>query len=181
MRFVQKRTISGLCLALALQLGVLGAAGSKDMSPMHQGLHEWPVAGGKVMAVVGSYQDTLTYRRSYSFYFKAKDQEEWNQVPLVRTSDDVDFAPVSAGAGDDTVADGIVVAQGTNVYFVFADKRAAKGGTAVTWFKFVESDDAHPDDPGYYWKPVFTRTYPKSSKQTIEDVLNKESTLKPGK
>jgi hypothetical protein len=181
MLFAQHKILSGLFLALALQLGAHGAAWSKDVFPMHQGLHEWPVASGKIMAVVGTYQDSTTFRRSYNFYFKAKDQDQWNQVPVVRTSDDVDFSPESAGAGDNTIADGIVVAQGANVYFVFADKRPGKGATAVTWYKFVESDNAHPDDPGYYFKPVFTRSYAKNSKQTIDEVLAKESTLKPAK
>jgi hypothetical protein len=99
----------------------------------------------------------------------------------VCTSDDVDFAPESAGAGDDTIADGIVVAQGQNLYFVYADKRSGKGATTVTWYRFVTSDSAHPDDPGYYFRPVFTRNYARNSKQTIDDVLVKESTLKPVK
>jgi len=181
MPFTPQKVFSTLCLAFALYLGAHGAAWSKEVFPMQQGLHEWPVPGGKVMVVVGTYQDTVTFRRSYNFYFKAKDQEAWNQVPLVRTADDIDFSPESAGAGDSTIADGIVVSQGSNVYFVYADKRPAKGATAVTWFKFIQSDNAHPDDPVYYFKPVFTRNYPKNSKQAIDDVLVKESTLKPVK
>lgn len=181
MLFTQKKTLTTLCLAFALQLAAHGSAWSKDVFPMHQGMHEWPVAGGKVTAVVGMYQDSTTFRRSYNFFFKSKDQEAWNQVPLVRASDDVDFAPESAGAGDDTIADGIVVAQGQNLYFVYADKRPGKGATTVTWYRFVTSDSAHPDDPGYYFRPVFTRNYARNSKQTIDDVLVKESTLKPVK
>lgn len=173
----QKRIFTTFFLALALH----SAAWSKDIFPMRQGLHEWPVPSGKMMAVVGTYQDTTTFRRSYAFYFKAKDQEEWNQVPLARTSNDMDFSPESAGSGDDTIADGVIMTQAPNLYFVYADKRAGKGAIAVTWFKFTQSDSAHPDDPGYYFKPVFTRNYAKNSKQTIGEVLVKEATLKPAK
>lgn len=181
MLFTHKKIFSTFCLAFALQLGAHGAAWCRDGIPMHQGIHEWPVAGGKVIAVVGTYQDTVTFRRNYSFYFKAKDQAEWNQVPLVRSPDDVEFSAESAGAGDNTIADGIVVAQGQNVYFVFADKRSDKGAITVTWYKFIASDNAHPDDPGYYFKPAFTRSYPKNSKQAVDELLFKESTLRPVK
>jgi hypothetical protein len=186
MRNTRPNTFLTLCLLFALQLGIGAAALAKDVFPMQQGLHEWPAAGGKLILVVGTYQDTLSFRRSYGFYFKVKDQEEWNQVPLLRNGEGSDFAPVSASAGDVTMADGIVTSQGGNVYFIYADKRPAKGindkgDTIVTWFKFVESDNDHPDDPGYYLKPVFMRTYAKSGKLKIEDILTKESTLKPAK
>jgi hypothetical protein len=186
MRLTKQYTIFALCLLLGLQLGSGTSALASDVFPMKQGLHEWPVANGKLILVAGTYQDVQSFRRSYNFYFKARDQEEWNQVPLYGKTIGINFAPESSGAGDSTIADGIVSAQGGNVYFIFADKRTAggapdKGATIVTWFRFVESDDKHPYDPAYYLKPVFTRTYAKSANLEIEDVLNKESTLRPVK
>lgn len=68
MLFMQNKTLTTVCLAFALQLAAQGSAWSKDVFPMHQGMHEWPVAGGKVTAVVGTYQDTTTFRRSYNFF-----------------------------------------------------------------------------------------------------------------
>jgi hypothetical protein len=181
MLFTHKRIFFTVCLAVTIQLGAHNTAWCRDVFPMRQGIHEWPVVGGKVIAVVGTYRDTMTFRRIYSFYFKAKDLGEWNQVPLLRSTDDVDFTAESAGTGDNTIADGIVVAQGQNVYFVFADKCPDKGATKVTWYKFVAADDAHPDAPGYYFQPTFARTYPKNSIQTVDEVLFRESNLRPAK
>jgi hypothetical protein len=177
-----------ICLFILLHFvaGLTQSALAKDVFPMSQGLHEWQVPTGKVILIVGTYQDTTTFKRSYSFYFQAKNSTDWNQVPILRKQNDLQFEWSSANGGDVTLADGIVSAQASGVYFIRADKRAdngwyEKGESVVTWFKFSESDNDHPDDPPYLLKPVFTRHYSKALNLSVEDILNKESALKPAK
>lgn len=181
MRALLNNKLQAGAFLLALQLGLPAATWAKDVVPMTQGLHTWPVTSGKLMAIVSTYQDTTTFRRNYSFYFKANGREEWDQVPVIRKREDVDFSPASAGAGDDTTADGIVVAQGASIYWVYAEQREARGATIVTWFQLVEPDDAHPDDPAHAFRPVVTRSYARNGKQTLAALLVKESSLKPAK
>lgn len=159
---------------------------AKELFPMQQGLHEWNLSNGKMMLIVGTYQDSTTFKRSYSFYFRAKNDDAWNQVPLIKKSDDVAFTWTSTNGADVTLADGIVSFQGSNLYFIQAEKRAnagwhEKGDTTVTWFKFSDSDNEHPDDPPYAFKPIFSRNYTKLTNLKIDDILVKESTLKPTK
>jgi hypothetical protein len=175
-----------LYVVFYLSIGFAQNVLAKDVFPMAQGLHEWKLPAGKVILVVGTYQDTTTFKRSYNFYFQAKNSEAWNQVPILRKPDDLQFTWSSASGGDVTLADGIVSAQASGVYFIRADKRAdngwyEKGESVVTWFKFSEADNDHPDDPPYSLRPVFTRHYSKTLNLSVEDILNKESALKPVK
>jgi hypothetical protein len=177
-----------ICLLVILHFGAdfSQSAFAKDVFPMTQGLHEWQISSGKVILVVSTYQDSTTYKRNYNFYFQAKNSSDWNQVPIVRAQNDLQFTWSSVGGGDVTLADGIVSAQANGVYFVLADKRVGnglheKGESVVTWFKFSESDNDHPDDPPYFLKPVFTRNYSKTPNLSVENILNKEFALKPVK
>jgi hypothetical protein len=176
-RFLAAALIS---LTLALPL-----ASAKDVVPMHQGVHEWSTASGKLILVVGSYQDTLQFHRSYSFYFQAKGDDAWNQVPMVGKADGMQFSWESAHGADVLLADGIVVPRKEGTYFVVASKRSDNGyheagAASVTWYKFVESDGTNPDVPAYALQPVFTRAYPKV-KDGVEQVLAKEASLKPAR
>jgi hypothetical protein len=176
----QAKIAALFCLALALPL-----AFAKDVSPMRQGVHEWSSPSGKLILVVGSYQDTVQFRRSYSFYFQAKGDDTWNQVPIMGNADGMQFSWNSAHGADVTLADGVVVQRKEGTYFIVASKRSDKGyhdtGTATaTWYKFVEADGSNPDVPAYALQPVFTRAYP-MVKEGIEPVLTKETTLKPAR
>jgi hypothetical protein len=155
------------------------------MVPMHQGIHTWPTQSGKLILVVGSYQDTIHFRRSYSFYFQAKGNDDWNQVPVMGNADGMQFTWQSAHGADVTLADGVVVPRKEGTYFVVASKRSDKGyhdaGSATaTWYKFVESDGSNPDVPAYLLQPVFSRAYPKV-KEGVEQVLVKEALLNPAR
>jgi hypothetical protein len=94
-------------LACVLALG--GPASAANPYPLAQGLHQWPAAGGKLMLVVGTYQDSTTYRRTYSFYFKEGKDDAWNQVPVPMRTGYPRTTWDSAVSGDATLADGIVV------------------------------------------------------------------------
>jgi len=164
-----------------------GSAGAADPTPMPQGLHHWPVMGGKLMLVVGTYQDTVSYRRSYSFYFKEARDEAWNQVPVIRKKGEASFPWESASGGEVTIADGIVVPRADAVYFVVADKRIGRGSSyhdkgdiTATWNKLSQASDDETDGPAYRLQPVFARSY-RNSALTVEDVLAREAKLKPAK
>lgn len=177
-----KHTLAALACACALLAGHVHAA---DGYPMKQGLHQWNAGGGKLMLVVGTYQDTVTFRRTYSFYFKEAKAEDWNQVPVQGRKGGPSFTWDSATGGEVTLADGVVAQRADAVYFIVADKRAdrgyyEKGDIFVTWNKLTLSDDAHPDEAPYQFKPVFTRKYPGSA-STVDAILGRELTLQPRK
>lgn len=158
---------------------------AKDSFPMQQGLHQWPALNGKLILVVGTYQDSVTFRRTYSFYFKETEDEAWNQVPLLTKAGRPQFDWYSASGGDVTLADGLISSRSDGVYFIVADKRAdqgyyEKGDITVTWYKLIQAPEDRPDDPPYLFKPVFTRAYFKSA-STVEVILAKETALQPRK
>lgn len=176
---------------LALQTGMLSLAvacslvRAADVTPMHQGLHQWPALGGKLMLVVGTYQDTSTYRRSYTFYFKEAKGDTWYQTPLFNKKGLPEFEWNSGTGGETTLADGVVAARPDGVYFITADKKAdhgyeEKGTITVTWNKLVTDDKDHPDGPAYLFKRGFTRSYTNTS-LTVEAVLAREIKTGPSK
>ena len=174
--------------ALVCALGLLaGPAHGADTYPLTQGLHQWAASGGKLMLVVGTYQDSTTFHRSYSFYFKTADDDAWNLVSISMKDAAPRFTWDSASHGEFTLADGIVVQRSDGVYFVVADKPMAKGANypdkrdvVVTWYELTLADDDHPDDAPYQFKPAFRRSYPQSA-QTIDVILAREATLQPHK
>lgn len=179
-----------LALALVLMCSAASpiAAGvpAKPVLPMKQGSHEWSLPSGKLFLIIGSYQDVINFHRTYNFYFVANNNTDWHQVSIVRKAGEVASSMASASGGDITLRDGLAVKQGNSFYFIVADKRAdkgwaEKGDITATWFKFIESDDADPEGPAYVLKPVFSRTYSKSSDPNVEEVLGKEFLLKPSK
>ena len=175
------KIIAGLLAVLLLSASPQAA----EMPPMKDGLHQWPALGGKLMLVVGTYQDTVRFHRSYSFYFKEGKDEAWNQVAVIRKSGERAF-PWQSGVGADvTLADGIVVSRPGGLYFVVGDKRVDqsyhdKGDITVTWNKLAVDGDDDPDASPYRLAPVFTRTYPKSG-LTVEAVLAREAKLNPAR
>lgn len=171
---------AGLC-ALAFNGGIANAAAQTETVPMKQGLHQWSALKGKLMLVVGTYQDTTNFHRSYAFFFKDGKEEAWNQVPLKNKAGRLQLEWDSTSGAEVTLADGVVSSRNDGVYFIVADKRAnqgyqEQGDITVTWYKLVESGDDVPDEPAYQFKPVFTRTYPKSA-STVEAVLGRETSL----
>lgn len=170
---------------LVLVVAASSFAHAADVTPMHQGLHQWPALGGKLMLVVGTYQDTTAYRRSYTFYFKQAKSETWYQTPVFDKKGLPEFEWDSTSGGETTLADGVVVARPDGVYFITADKRAdrgyaERGDITVTWNKLVTDDKDYPDGPAYLFKPNFTRSYPKSA-LTVEAVLAREIKAEPRK
>jgi hypothetical protein len=160
-------------------------AHAADVTPMHQGLHQWPALGGQLMLVLGTYQDTVAYRRSYTFYFKEAKHETWYQTPVFNKKGLPEVEWDSASGGEITLADAVVAARPDGIYFITADKKAdqgyaEKGDITVTWHKLVTDDKDYADGPGYLFKPGFTRSYPKSS-LSVEAVLAREVQLAPKK
>lgn len=180
-----KIEIAASLTALALYSSAISATVPQESVPMKQGLHQWPALKGKLILVTGTYQDTTTFRRSYNFYYKDSKDEAWNQVPLRNKAGRIQLEWDSAIGGEVTLADGVVSPRNDAVYFIVADKRAdqgyaEKGDITVTWYKLAEAGDELPDGPAYYFKPEFTRSYPKSA-ATVESILNKEISLQPRK
>ena len=178
------RTAAAFC-AFALSSAPVLAAIPAGAIPMKQGLHQWPALKGKLMLVVGTFQDSTSFHRSYTFYFKDGKDEAWNQVPVRNKAGRAQFEWDSATGAEVTLADGVVLQRPEGMYFIVADKHAEqtyqdKGDIIVTWYKLIESGDDHPDDPAYQFKPEFTRSYPKSG-LTVEAILAKELALQPRK
>lgn len=153
--------------------------------PMSQGVHQWSTLNGKLLLVVGTYQDSTSFHHSYTFYFKEGKGEAWNQVVLKNRAGHPQFEWDSAVGADVTLADGVISPRGDAIYFIVADKRAdkgyyEKGDITVTWYKLILADDQHPDDPGYQLSQTFTRSYPNSS-STVEAILGRELSLQPHK
>lgn len=177
-----------IAAALVCALTLLaGPARGAEAYPMTQGLHQWPASGGKLMLVVGTYQDATTFRHSYSFYFKTANDDAWNQVAVPVKNGGPQFIWNSATHGEFTLADSVTVPRPDGVYFVVVEKPMTKGTNYVddrdasaTWYKLTIADDEHPDDLPYQLKPVFKRSYPKSA-QTVDAILAREATLQPHK
>jgi len=153
--------------------------------PMTQGLHQWPVSSGRVMLVVGTYQDGTAFHRNYAFYFKTSDYDDWNQVVIAEPGSEPRFTWDSATHGEYTLADGTVVVRDDAPYIVVASKPMTNAATyadrrdlVATWYKFSTSSD--PYDPPYTLKPTFKRKYPRSP-LTVEDILAHELKLQPRK
>ena len=178
------RTMALLVRIILLGLLSLPAFGA-DKYPLRQGLHEWPAFGGKLYLVVGTYQDSVAFRRTYHFFVKEASDDAWNQVTVLSKKGSSQPTWESAVGADVTLADGTIVARRDGTYFVVASKQVKgsyhdKGTIEVTWYKLTQAGDDQPDDPAYQFKPVFTRPYPHSA-QTVEDILNKEANLQPKK
>jgi hypothetical protein len=176
-----------LSAALLCAVTICGtpAIAAAESIPMKQGVHQWQALKGKLILVVGTYQDTTSFRRSYNFYFKDSKDEAWNQVPLRNKAGRMQFEWDSASGAEVTLADGVISPRADAVYFIVADKRAEqgyheKGDITVTWYKLIESGDDMPGDAAYQFKPEFVRTYAKSA-ATVESILNKELALQPHK
>jgi len=177
-----KRLFLGALLAFSMMVQAYAA---KDAVPMSQGLHEWQTSSGKLILVVGSYQDVTSFHRSYSFYFKANNDQDWNQVPLMPKNSGMEFSWESASGGDVLLADAIVVPRKEGTFFVIASRSSDKGyseagSASATWYKFVETDGSNPEQPAYSLQPVFTRQYGKV-KTGVEEILAKEALLKPAR
>lgn len=175
---------AGLC-ALAFSGGIAHATAPSESVPMTQGWHRWSALQGELILVVGSYQDTTNFHRSYTFYFKDNKDETWNQVPVRNKTGRLQFEWDSASGAEITLADGVISHRDHAVYFVVADRRAdqgyqARADTTVTWYKLIESGEDMPDDPAYQFKPIFTRTYPQSA-AAVETILGRELSLQPHK
>ena len=160
-------------------------AAAMDKYPLTQGVHEWPTFGGKLYLVVGTYQDSVVYRRTYNFYFKEANDDAWNQVHVLNKKGNRLSSWESAVGADVTIADGMVVSRRDGTYFVIADKQIKgdyndKGTIFVTWHKLVHAEDDQSDDTAYQFKPVFARSYQKSE-LTIEELLMREIALSPKK
>lgn len=179
-----KHTQAALAFSLALLAGSAQGAG---IYPLTQGLHQWVTSGGKLILVVGTYQDSTAFHRSYSFYFKTANDDAWNQVAVPAKDGASQFTWNSASHGEFTLADGIVVQRADGVYFVVADKPMVKGANyadkrdaSTTWYKLTLADDDHPDDVPYQFKPAFKHSYAQTT-QTIDAILSREAALQPHK
>ena len=173
-----KQIQAALACACALLAGSAQGAG---IYPLAQGLHQWATSGGKLILVVGTYQDSTTFHRSYSSYFKTANDDAWNQVAVPAKDGASQFTWRSASHGEFTLADGIVVQRAYGVYFVAADKPMVKGANyadkrdaSATWYKLTLADDDHPDDAPYQFKPVFRHSYAQTS-QTVDAILAREA------
>lgn len=56
---------------------------STIVTTTQQGLHRWRDKEGTLIWIAGTEADVITYRRSFTFYFKSKTDEDLVHVPIV--------------------------------------------------------------------------------------------------
>jgi len=180
-----KRTTGFITIWLALGLGgvLLGMQGAQaTVTPStQQGMRQWQANDGKLILIAGTYQDTMTYKRSLTFYFEDKPGGEWSHVPIIEGKNDHTFTWFTISSGETTVADAVVTMQDKDIYLVKADKNPAKEETVVTWFQFWRTGDDFPDGPAYVFKPISTKIYSKNQNLSVEQILKKEVAFKAKK
>ncbi len=174
------------CMALAAPgagaAAPAAATATAAISSQQQGLHQWQVAGGKLILVTGTYQDVTTYKRSLTFYLESKPGEAWMHVPVVSGEADQDLTWFSISQGEQTVADAVVVPRAGSVELVVAEtKPGGRAPVAVRWYRLAEYGDDNPDGPAHYFKKTSSSSYPANARLTVEQVLKKEVASKPQK
>jgi hypothetical protein len=159
--------------------GPVHAATDAVVRTTQQGLHSWKLQSGKLFMVASTYQDTVTYRRSMSFYYQSSGQSEWQQVPIVESQVDLTTAWTSASRDETTLRDAVVVPRGKNVYLVIANRLVDKPTIAVSRYKFALDSDDFPDGPSALFVPLSTASYQLANVKSIEAVLDKEMSALP--
>jgi len=139
-----------------------------------QGLHTWNTKSGKLFMVTGTYQDTTSYRRSISFYFKEENDPTWLQVPIIESAVDSTTAWTSASRGETTLRDATVFARGNGIYLIIAELDVKKAIISVSRYKFSSTEEDFPDGPEKLFIPKSTKKYQLSKIKSIEGALNLE-------
>ena len=163
-------------VALTVQSAVLSAPAAAAGTPVvvrstQQGLQQWSIDGGKLMLVNGSYQDTTTYKRSLTFYFREAGNDAWNHVPIIETEVDRPLTWFSESQGETTQADALVWQKADGVYLVTAAVTSTPNEFRVLVYKFVEAGDDFPDGPGHLFKRVAEKKCPAHKCASVEDAL----------
>lgn len=143
-----------------------------------QGVQKFHLPSGNLIMVAGSYQDVTTYKRSLTFFFADKNSGEWDHVPIYDVEVGHTLTWFGISSGETTVADAMLALHGESAYLIVA-ARPAKGQISATWFKLIEADGNTNDGPAHQFVKIATHSYPRT--RSIEDVLQAESILKPGK
>jgi hypothetical protein len=162
------------------------AASMIDVGSAHalpQGIHKWDTPGGKLILVLGTYQDELHYRRNYSFYFQpVGSADDWRQVPVMEKKGLPSIGWNSASLGEISLADGAVAQRAGAIYFVTASKRAGKGSyydpgdVTVVWYQLYDAGDNDHDGAAQQFVPVSTRVI-RGVPNGVDEVLEKEVQL----
>lgn len=166
---------SSLAIFAASMLNLLPA------QAISQGVHKWDTPGGKLVLVHGTYQDTLHYRRNYSFYFQPEGSDDWLQVPIMDKKGIPNIGWDSASHGEVTLADGAVVQRADGMYFITASKQRKGSGyepgdVTVVWHHLLDAGDNDHDGTAQQFSPAATRIV-RAVPDGVEDVLEKEARL----
>jgi len=173
----------GILISALIALALSGAAAPASAATANtnavvrstqQGLQQWSIAGGKLMLVNGSYQDTTTYKRSLTFYFREAGNDAWNHVPIIETEVDRPLTWFSESQGETTQADALVWQKPDGVYLVTASVTTTPNEFRVVIYKFVEAGDDFPDGPAHLFKRVAEKKCPARKCASVEDALKWE-------
>jgi hypothetical protein len=182
-----KLAVKSIALTCALFLGSLAAAsaasaqpsGARSILSTQQGVHQLPALDGKLILVAGTIADTLTYKRTLSFYFTSKNDTDWLHVPVIESKVDHTLTMYSISRGEEIIVDAAVTVRDKKVYLVQVMRNKDGNGGLVRWFELAEGGDEYPDGPAYVFKPVSSMKY--KAPATVEDVLRTELQRKPVK
>ncbi|MTW10512.1 hypothetical protein GM658_07830 [Pseudoduganella eburnea] len=163
----------------------LVAAALLPSAPAHalsQGINKWETPNGKLVLVLGTYEDQIKYHRNFTFYFQNGESDDWHQVPIMEKKGIPSIGWDSASHDEITLADGTVVQRADGVYFVTASKRAGKGSyfdpgdVTVTWYQLLDAGDNDHDGAAQQFSPTSTRII-RAVPNGVDDIIAKESKL----
>ncbi len=161
------------------------AAALLHVAPAHalsQGVNRWDTPNGKLILVLGTYQDQIKYHRNFTFYFQNESADDWLQVPIMDKKGVPNIGWDSATYDEIALADGTVVQRADGVYFVTATKRTSKGSysdpgdVTVTWYQLLDAGDNDHDGTAQQFSPISTRII-RAVPNGVADILANESRL----
>jgi len=154
---------ASVCVAAALE--------PHTVTTSQQGIHKWKVAGGTLIGIAGTEADTVTYRRSFSFYFQEKDDAELMHVPIVGGRDDYAMTWYTAGQGDNTDEDAVAVLNNGKLHLIIVARQKSGNALKLTKYLLVHDDPDFPDGPSSVFKKISTQSRPIKQSQDVDAAL----------
>ena len=144
---------------------------STIVTTTQQGLHRWQGKEGTLIWIAGTEADVITYRRSFTFYFKSKTDEDLVHVPIVDGPDKFSTTWFSASRGETTNADAVVVAKNGLAHLVTVSRENSGKSLKVVSYLLAHGDSDYPDGPATIFKKVSSKSLAVKNGQDIDNML----------